>query len=98
AVVEMQMRVDDQSHLVEVVAVRCERGVDGVLLHPVEVVDELVPVPIPVSNSSNPVGCRNANARTDPVSPCNGCEVGNITSATCNGTTSSSDRTTDATL
>src|SRR3954470_8205327 len=49
---------------------------------------------MPVSNSSNPVGCRNANASTDPVSPCNGCQSGKVTSARCNGTTSSTDNTT----
>src|SRR5438132_110527 len=53
---------------------------------------------MPVSNSSNPVGCRNANASTAPVPPCNGCQSGKVTSARCNGTTSSADKTTDATL
>jgi hypothetical protein len=38
----MQVRVDDQPHVVDAVAVLGERGVDGALLHLVEVVDELI--------------------------------------------------------
>src|SRR3954454_4491018 len=53
---------------------------------------------MPVSNSSNPVGCRNANANTAAVPGCNGCQSGKVTSARCNGTTSSTDQTIDATL
>src|SRR5436190_22801003 len=42
AMIEVEMRVDDQSHVAEGVSMRGERSLDGAMPHVVEVIDELV--------------------------------------------------------